>query len=622
MNSNILLMPILIPFIGGIITLFIPKKIKIAKELLTLAVLLVCLISSIQIFLHTFGGNRLWATNYLVATPLSSFILLAAMVLSLLVTIAFAFNKYWQLAKGHFYTYSLWAITATAITVLSNNLILFFVVWGALAVLLYLLILMGKPGSEKAGYKALIMIGGSDVLMLIGDGIIYYLTKTLNISQLQIPFTDPLAYIAFILLLIGAFTKAGVMPFHTWVPDTCETAPTPVLALFISVLDKLLAVYLLLIISIEWFVLIPNSAMSIVLMSLGSLSIIAGAAMALMQNNLMKLLAYSSISQVGYMVLGIGIATPLGIIGALFHMVNNIIYKTNLFFSAGAIESRSEGKTDLDKLGGLARFMPITFFATLVSALAIAGIPPLNGFISKWLVYQSLTQFLSVKGNWYIVIFIIIAMLGSVLTLAYFLKVIYAVFFETKPKELPEVKEVSWNMYLPMILLTALTILFGVFAPYLLRVFLSRILVLEGLRPITPYGFFSPGLTTILILLGIIIGVIIFLFTRSRRVRTAEVFIGGEEISDHSKPATVDQQEASVSSVNFYDSVKKIKFISDTYRSADNKFFDIFEQARKLIALVIKVGKRIHNGLLQTYLGWLFLGIITIIAIFFLLLRR
>jgi len=633
MNGNIVLIPILAPFIGGIVTLIIPRKVRLVRELLSIIILIASLIVSIQIFIHTkmFGSipisaNLMGTHLDLLATPLSSFILLAAVFLALLVCIYSITMMRDTPRVNQYYTYSLWAITSSAIAILSNNLIMLLVVWGAIAVLLYLLILMGKPGSEKAGYKALIMIGSSDVLMMIGAGIIYYIAGTFTISEIRIPLSDPLAYFAFILLMIGVFTKSGVMPFHTWIPDTAEFAPIPIFALFPAVLDKLLGIYLLIKISTDLFVLIPNSAMSIILMSLGSLSIIAGAGMALMQNNLMKLLAYSTVSQVGYMVLGVGTATPLGLIGAVFHMINNIIYKTGLIFSGGAIEMRTQ-QTNLGRLGGLIRYMPITFLTTLIAVFSISGIPPLSGFVSKWLVYQSLIQMTGSNSGhgWYLVIFLIMALLGSVLTLAYFLKVLYSVFWGARPKEISEVKEVSWTMYVPMLLLAIFSIVFGVFAQYPLQNFIAPMLGINmsaGFRSIAPNGFLSPTLATILIILGIIIGLIIYLFTRSRKVRTSEVFIGGEMISNDGKPSSVTEEEISIPGTGFYDSIKKIRFLSDTFRIADSKFFDIFEQAGKFIALMVKAGKKIHNGLLQTYLGWLFLGVITIIAIFFLLLLR
>ncbi|MEO0076189.1 MAG: proton-conducting transporter membrane subunit [candidate division WOR-3 bacterium] len=633
MNYSLLLIPIIVPFTAGIITLLIPKKIKYIRELLAILALAIVSGYSVKFLVDTsvlgsisLSLNLLNIGFSLLGTPLSSFLLIAGMFLSLLVAL-FSIKAAQNAGQTRqYWAYFLWTATALTITLLTDNLIALLVVWGAIAVLFYLLILLGKPGAEKAGYKALIMIGGSDVLMLIGAGIIFYLSGTLTLSAIKIPLDSPLSYIAFILLMIGIFTKLGVMPFHTWLPDSAEFAPVSVLALFPSIIDKILGIYLLMRIAFDLFTLTPNSAMSIVLMALGSITIIISAGMALVQNNLYKLLAYSTISQAGYLVLGIGVATPLGVIGGLFHMLNNIIYKTQLFFSAGAVENQTK-ETDLDKLGGLSRFMPITFITTIISVFAISGIPPFNGFVSKWLIYQSLLQTINPASGqgWFIVIFIICAMLGSVLTLAYFLKMLYSVFWGNKPKTLPVAKEASWLITLPMILLAGVSILFGVFAQFPLQYFIAPILginISQGIQPIAPYGFWSPQLSTLLILLGIIIGIIIYLFTRTRQVKSGKVFIGGEEISPQITPTAVDEAQVTVSGATFYDTVKEIKLVSEAYRVADSKFFDIFEQLRKFIGLLVKVARKIHNGLLQTYLGWLLLGIIAIIVTFLIILLR
>jgi formate hydrogenlyase subunit 3/multisubunit Na+/H+ antiporter MnhD subunit len=356
------------------------------------------------------------------------------------------------------------------------------------------------------------------------------------------------------------------------------------------------------------FVVAPGSAMSIVLMAMGSLTIIASASMALIEKNLFKMLGYSTVSQVGYMVLGIGTGSPIGLVGALFHMFNNTIYKTALFFEAGAVELKTK-QSDLDNLGGLAKLMPLTFVATLISAFSISGIPPLAGFFSKWLIYQSLIAGLN-NQSWYIIIFVILAMLGSVFTLAYFLKLLYSVFLRPSSIDHGPLTEVSWTAWLPGIVLAIITILAGIFAQVLLRNFFAPIQGADAGN--LEYGFFSPGLTTILVLLGIVIGIVIYFLTRNRKVRTSEVFTGGE----------LAQEKEGVSGTEFYDSVKKIKFMSETYRVADKKYFDLFEQSRKLVSGLVSVGRKIHNGLLQTYLGWLLLGIIAIIVTFLIILLK
>ncbi len=626
-----LLYPILLPLAVGLLILFYPKReFKSWKNPVYFVSLLTMILSfaaGIAIFIQGRIDYTLqiipssdWSgpgiSFDLVGYRFSNLILLATLLFGLLI----ALYSYKQLKKTYF-TYFLWSIAGSALAILSNNLIVLLLAWGGVALLLYLLIAQGKQGSAGAATKALVMVGGSDILMLVGAALIYFYTKTVTISDISIPLQGALPITTFILLLIGALTKAGAMPFHSWIPDSAEYAPVSVMALLPASLDKLLGIYLLTRISLDMFKVFSGSAMSIVLMIIGSITIIAAVSMALVQKNLLKLLSFHAVSQVGYMVLGIGTGTPIGIIGGVFHMINHAIYKSNLFLGAGAVEHRT-GETNLEKLGGLARWMPITFVTTLVSAMAISGIPPLNGFASKWLVYQGVIE-VSRTHN-FAIFFLLIAMFGSVLTLASFLKVLHSVFLGEKSKDIAKVKEAGFGMILPMIVLAILCVGLGVFAQYPIQYLFGAVLGTET----TGIGFWNPTLATILIILGIIMGLIIYLFTRTRKVRTSEVFIGGEVISAESQvmvslpdggetiTGVVDIDEAKIPGTHFYDSIKKIQILNDTYKAADNKIFDLYEQLRKFVGIFVNAGTKLHNGLLHTYLGWLFLGAIAIMAAF------
>jgi formate hydrogenlyase subunit 3/multisubunit Na+/H+ antiporter MnhD subunit len=490
-----------------------------------------------------------------------------------------------------------------------------------------LLILQGKPGSEVPANKTLVMVGGSDILMLIGAAIVYFITGSVLMSEISIPLRGALPIIAYVLLLIGALTKAGAMPFHSWIVDSAEHAPVSVMALFPASLDKLLGIYLLTRLSLDLFKITPYSAMSIVLMVIGSFTIIAAVSMALVQKNLLKLLSFHAVSQVGYMVLGIGTGVPIGIIGGLFHMINHAIYKSCLFLCAGAVEHRTS-KTSLENLGGLARYMPITFVGFLISAFAISGIPPLNGFASKWLIYQGVVELSA--GKIAPIFFVLVAMFGSVLTLASFLKVLHSVFLGEKSKDIVNIKEAGFGMLLPIMVLAVLCVGLGVFAQIPIRYLFGAVLGTE----VTSIGFWNPTMATILVLIGIGMGFVIYLFRKQPKIRVSEVFIGGEVISSETQASVslpdggetltgvVDIDEAKIPGTFFYDSVKKIKLLDDTYKVADTKFFDIFEQAKKFVGIFVRAGKRLHNGLLHTYLGWLFLGFIAIVAMFFALLIK
>jgi NADH:ubiquinone oxidoreductase subunit 5 (subunit L)/multisubunit Na+/H+ antiporter MnhA subunit len=254
------------------------------------------------------------------------------------------------------------------------------------------------------------------------------------------------------MLMLGAIGKAGSMPFHSWIPDAAVDAPLPFMAFLPAALEKLLGIYFLARITLDLFDFQPGSTMSILVMSIGAITILLAVFMALIQKDYKRLLSYHAISQVGYMVLGLGTAIPVGIVGGLFHMINHAMYKSCLFLTGGAVE-RQAGTTDLKQLGGLGKKMPITFTCFIVAAAAISGVPPFNGFFSKELVFDGALE----SG----LIFYLAAVGGAFLTAASFLKLGHAAFVgECRHKN---VREAPWPMLLPMVIIACGCVLFGVF---------------------------------------------------------------------------------------------------------------------------------------------------------------
>ena len=359
---------------------------------------------------------------------LNSFVVLAIGLFFVLTVIYSARFMKGRSGLIQYYLYIILTMIASIGAVLANNLILLLVLWGFLGLTLYLLINMGQDNAGMAAKKTFIIVGGSDALLLLGIVIVYHLAGTLQMDSVRLELNNGLVVLAYLCIAIACFAKAGAMPFHTWIPDCAETAPLPVVAYLPASLDKLLGIYLLVRISLDLFVM--NSAMNILLMLVGAFTIIAAVMMALIQHNMKRLLGYHAISQVGYMVLGIGTGNPIGIAGGIFHMLNNSIYKQALFLISGNVEQKT-GTTDLDKLGGLFRTMPVTYVCALIASLSISGVPPFNGFVSKWMVYQGLIGQLQTTNyplRIMIVISLTAAMFGSGLTLASFMKLIHATF--------------------------------------------------------------------------------------------------------------------------------------------------------------------------------------------------
>ncbi len=510
-------------------------------------------------------------------------------------------------SKGLFryYLYIVLTFIVSLGAVFSNNLILFMVFWGFLGLLLYLLISFGKSDKTPAtAKKAFIIIGGTDAFMLLGLALVWKLSGVAQMDTLNIALDSKIAVWAYLCLAAGAFAKAGAMPFHTWVPDTAEDAPTPVAAFLPASLDKLLGIYFLVRLSLNIFQM--DKGMNTFLMLVGSITIVAAVMMALIQHDLKRLLGYHAVSQVGYMVLGIGTGSLLGIAGGLFHMLNNTIYKSCLFLGGGAVEKKA-GTSDLEKLGGLAKVMPITFGAFLLASLAISGVPPFNGFASKWMIYQGIIE-TAKSGGYLWVIWLTAAMFGSALTLASFMKLIHAVFLGQPSSESgiagKVLKDVGPNMWFPQVFLASLCVIFGVFAyqiPLKMFIFPSLGGGVEFL------GIWNVSLATLLIIVGIAIGMVIYLLGKAAKIRETAGFVGGEDLRRH--------LDMRVSGTEFYNTIQEIGILKAIYKLAEKKVFDLYDLSRRVTFVFIRILRYVHNGVLPTYLAWCLLAMIMIFYI-------
>ena len=590
---NILLYAILMPTFASLLCFASKRLAKWVALLVSAAVLAL----AAMIF---FGGGTSSAILNLRAYVLSSGIFLAAAFFTLLIVLYSTKFMEGKERLGEYYGYVLLTLGATAGAVFANDYIILLLFWGILGVTLYMLIGMGGPEASSAAKKTFIIVGGADALMILGMGMVWMMVGSPIIGIRPLPLDHILPVLAFLCLAVGAFAKAGAIPFHTWIPDSAECAPTPVMAYLPAALDKLLGIYLLTRICLDVFWLEPNSAISVMLMLLGSVTIIAAVMGALVQHDLKKLLSFHAVSQVGYMVLGIGTGIPVAMAGGLFHMLNNAIYKSLLFLCGGAVEKQA-GTTDLDRLGGLSRFMPVTFACALIAALSISGVPPFNGFFSKWMVYQGLVELGKTSPYW--IVWLLAAMFGSALTLASFMKIIHAAFLGQWSESTSRAREVPWAMWLPMVVLAALCVVFGVFA-YALPL---GHFILASVPGIFYTGFFSPTLATLLILAGLLAGLLIYGLARvpSASVRKP-AYVGGE---------LLDEKETKVSGVDFYDTIRNWGPLSRIYRISERKTFDVYELGSKLTFAFSGGLSWLHNGLLHTYLAWMFMGVIVLFLV-------
>ena len=609
------LLVVFFPLFAGGAAFVIPSRADTFRERFSVLTLAVTFALSLWLLLGVqleFTAIPLGFTDgYLVhlrTDELNRFMVMFASLFGLLSTIYSTGYMKGRPRLREYYPYVLLTVGAANGALLSDNWLGFIAFWGIVLVTLFLLTTIGAADGEpgkvmRAAGKSLLILGAADMALIVGVGILFTRAGTLTVSETSLAASGVIPVAAFVLIGAGALSKAGAMPLHSWLPDMAEAAPTSVTALLPASLDKLLGIYLLARIVLNVFEMTPG--LNFLLMVIGAVTIVAAVVMAMVQHDLRKLLSFHAVSQVGYMVLGIGTGVPVGIAGGVFHMLNNAIYKTCLFLTAGSIEKQT-GTTEISKLGGLARAMPITFGACAVAAFAISGVPPFNGFVSKWMVYSGLVE-LGARGFSAYWVFLVAALFGSALTLASFVKVLYSGFLGQRPSALSAVHESRWPMTVPMIVLAALCVVFGVWAKFPIDAFIGPIIsgsvaTSAGGALSIPVGFWNPGLATGLMILGILVGLLIFAVGKLTTRRIGHIFIGG------TKPAaSLDAMH--VSGTGFYNTIRETKGLSGMFANAEERVFDVYEVGGRIGNVFVQGFRAMHNGVLSTYLAWSVIGL-------------
>lgn len=449
---------IALPILGGILLWLLNRR-----STLSIAAVLVIGLANVFFCLALFLGGGADVTlpfagygfeGHFVARGMSSVLLVFTSVITFL--LARYCVTYYKGDKrgGVFLLFFFVSIGFANGALLSSNLPVMLVFWEGLMACMAALLLLGNLAQPRAALKMIWISGVADLLLMLGVIITIRVSGQSDLAAIGHLPVEGLGAAGCALMLLGAMGKAGAMPFHSWIPLAAQDAASPFLALFPGSLEKILGIGLSIRIVSQIYDVQPGSAMSTFVLVVGAATLFFGVSMALVQKDMKRLLAYHAISQVGYMLLGVGSCLPVGMVAALFHMMNNALYKSGLFLTAGAIERRT-GTTDLKHVGGLGRAMPVTMVCFIVFGLSIAGFPGTNGFFSKELVFDAALE----SG----VVYYIVALVGAVLTAISFLKLGGAAFFGTPhlPKGVKQVKEVRAGMYLPAAVLAALCVFFG-----------------------------------------------------------------------------------------------------------------------------------------------------------------
>jgi multicomponent Na+:H+ antiporter subunit D len=335
------------------------------------------------------------------------------------------------------------------------------------AITSYILIVFDKDiKALSAAFKYVIVSTVASVLLVASIALILLLSGDTQFSVIHnaISGQAPNLLIMFsvALFVCATFIKAGVVPFHGWLPEVYSHSPAAVSVLLAGIISKALGIYTLMRVVNDVFG--PNIHVNSALLFIGTVSIAIGALAALVQKDFKKMLGFSSISQIGYIILGIGSGSALGFAGAAFHIFNHAIFKSLLFVNSAAIESRTR-TTHMHELGGLSKVMPITGLTSVFGFVSAAGLPPLAGFWSKLLIVMALIS----SGH---PVYAILAIVLSALTLAYLLSMQRLVFFGKLNERFSKIKEAEFGFSLAAIILAAIIIITGLLYPFVLTKFI------------------------------------------------------------------------------------------------------------------------------------------------------
>ncbi len=424
---------------------------------------------------------------------------------------------------------------------MSNDLISFFFAWELMSWSSILMIFGGRHEEEArhgALYYALMSIGGS-YSMLIGIFLLYNLTGTFSIQSnisylISILATNPWWVLGIVSLFFAAFmVKSGIFPFHTWVPYTYGEAPDGFVPYLSSVMSKYGVYGFLIFLPLTLGAHVPSvldlAWPNYVLLWFGSITAVVGSVLAFMQDDVKKLFAYSSFSNLGFVLAAIALFTPIGLTAGLFHAFNHLLFNGAIFITVIAVISKV-GTTRMSEMGGLWQKMPLTFLTFLIGIAAAAGIPPFAGFGSKWMIFQAMIS----HGLIFATVLLFFASIASFL---YLMRAFHAIFLGQLSHRYDNVKEVSSIGKITEGFLLGALVFFGIFPGFVLDP-INSIVSSFGLKPLPTSGYeyingFFSSINMISIFLVVIIafifGFVLFaIVAKHKRVPQEDNYTAGQ----------------------------------------------------------------------------------------------
>lgn len=406
--------------------------------------------------------SALFSEDVLVDDGFGGFFAIAMLIVAIFTTVG-SFN---YMRKNNspavYYSLILLSTIGMVLVAYSTDLVMLFVAWELMSIPTYVLagFMKKSPSSNEAALKYFLFGALSSAIIIYGISLSYGLTGSTNIGEVIAGYASldpsllPLALLSVGMFIAGFGFKMGLVPFHMWLPDTYEGAPTPITTLLAAGTKKagfaaLIRVVLLgtVALNLDWTLAL--GVIAIMTMTIGNVA-------AIMQKNLTRMLAYSSIGHAGYILIGLAIApfSSMGVQGSMYHILNHAVMKGAAFVAVGALVT-TLAVTNLDKLKGLGRKMPITSLGLVISLLALAGVPPLNGFWSKLMLFGGALD--ATSSVWWAPWLAIAGVLNSALSLAYYGWIMRRMYFEgEREKRVSEPKSVIAVMIFSIIFMVGL----------------------------------------------------------------------------------------------------------------------------------------------------------------------
>ncbi len=558
-------------------------------------------IQSFESFEYSLGGfNAVWQL-----TAYSKIFAALVMVLSPMALLYSTAYMKGQERLGTFYFNFLLSIFGMIGILFSQDFISLFIFWEIMTWSSYLIVIYLGIDVEKVGVKYMVFSAAGAYAMFMAITLIYRETGSFMLDDLFAQFStlESSSQITIsLLLLFGFAVKSALMPMHVWAPGAYSNSPMAYTSIFSGALSKM-GVFGVGIVFLKLLVQGDYTIINDIVAWAGGITAVLATFYAIIQDDAKKLLAYSSISQLGYIVMGFAIGTEMSVMAAMFLAILHGVFKGTLFMAIGAVE-RQVGTTDMTQVSGLIRKMPFTFTATLISIIALAGIPPLGGFVGKWLLYESM-----ITSSHYVLV--IMAFISSTAAFLYSFRILFSLFLGQEEKEFAYVKEAPLAMIIPMMLLIVVLLVTGTYPGLLFEPIANGMAYLgfenvqwEMSMLVNAWGD-TVNLQQVSISVGVMFvlaGTFVTLHNRKRTnyASTKDISTSGEI------PA---ENENLTYQMNFYKPFERAiaplmkRKMDDIYMEIGNGLSDMFQFVR-----------RIYSGNGQTYAIYVVLFLITLLA--------